>query len=409
MMRVHRTKRRSVRTSRRFTAARVRFAASSGAILLFTASVTPSWAQQATGGAELPDAPLPQSSTAQADAKTGHAMISGVVSDIRGGLVSGATITLTLRGRDVATGISAADGSFHFLALEAGTYSVVIASPGLETFLSPAIALKTDERFELPDVALPIASASETVNVVMTQAQVADEELKAETQQRVFGVFPNFYTSFLWNAAPLNPKQKLKLSLRTITDPVAFAGSAVVAGIETGRNTFPEWGQGADGYGKRIAAAYGDQVFGRLIGSALYPSLFRQDPRYFFMGPNHPMRERLKHALLNGIEARGDNGKWQPNYSHILGNASAGALSTVYHPASNSPQKLAGLNALVGVLGGSVQGLVREFVTSRVTHKVPPYANGKPVDRAVAATVAPPAPSEPSSVPASGTTAPAKP
>ena len=108
------------------------------------------------------------------------------------------------------------------------------------------------------------------------------------------------------------------------------------------------------------------------------------------MGPAYSVKKRVKHALLAGVEARGDNGKWQPNFSHILGNASAGALSTAYHPASNSAGSLALDNALIGLIGGSVQGLVREFVTSRITHKVPSYAKGKPAEApAPAAPLAP--------------------
>ena len=337
--------------------------------------------QAATSGSDsLPEAPMPQQAAGQAAPKVGHASIAGIVSDIRGGLVGGAQITLTFKGHDIETVTSLPDGRFRFPALDAGQYNVVISAPGLETFLSPLIVLKAEEHLELPDVALPIASATETVNVVMTQSQVADEELKLETQQRVFGVFPNFYTSFLWNAAPLNTKQKFKLSLRTTLDPIVFVTTGVVAGIEQARNTFPEYGDDADAYGKRYGAAFGDAFIGRTLGSAVFPSIFRQDPRYFFMGPDHPFKQRFKHAIFAGLIARGDNGKWQPNYSHVAGNASAGALSTLYHPDNYSAGGLALRNGLIGIAGGGIQGLVREFVTSRITHKVPAYAKGKPTE-----------------------------
>ena len=339
--------------------------------------------------AELPDAPVPQQQPAPAPPRAGHASIAGVVSDIRGGLVNGAHITLTFKGHDVETETSAADGSFAFRALEPGQYNVVISAAGLETFLSPLIVLKAEEHYLLPDIALPVASATETVNVVMTQSQVADEELKLETKQRVLGVFPNFYTSFLWNAAPLNTKQKFKLSLRTTLDPIVFLTTGVVAGIEQERNTFPEYGDDADAYGKRYGAAFGDAFIGRTLGSAVFPSIFRQDPRYFFMGPEHSTKQRFKHAILAGLIARGDNGKWQPNYSHIAGNASAGAISTLYHPDNYSAGGLALRNGLIGIAGGGIQGLVREFVTSRITHKVPSYAKGKPAPANASASTPP--------------------
>jgi hypothetical protein len=152
----------------------------------------------------------------------------------------------------------------------------------------------------------------------------------------------------------------------------------VVAGIEQANNTFPDYGRGGEGYGKRYGAAYGDAFIGRTLGSAIFPSIFRQDPRYFYMGPASPTKARLKHALLAGLVARGDNGHWQPNYSHIAGNAAAGAVSTLYHPDANSAGELAADNALIGIAGGAFQGLLREFLWSHFTSRVPSYAQGKP-------------------------------
>jgi hypothetical protein len=350
--------------------------------LLAAASASTLFAQQtliaiATNLPEAPSALIAQEAPHPQAAIPGA--ISGTVSDIRGGLIPGAAITLTEKGHATERKIvSDSEGNFTFADVPPGSYTVVIASPGLETFQSPLILLRPGEKYELPDIALPIASASTTVNVVMTQSQVADEELKIETTQRVFAIFPNFYTSFLWNAAPLNTRQKFKLSLRATTDPVAFVTAGIVAGIEQADNTFPGYGDDAASYGKRYAAAYGDALLGRTIGSAIFPSIFHQDPRYFYMGPASPTRARLKHALLAGLVARGDNGRWQPNYSHIAGNAAAGALSSVYHPASNSAGSLAAANALIGIGGGAFQGLIREFLWDHFTSKVPSYAKGKP-------------------------------
>ena len=199
--------------------------------------------------------------------KEADASISGIVSDIRGGLVAGAEISLDEKSRpDQRHATSDDDGHFKFSDLAAGSYSVVIASPGLETFQSPAILLRAGERYELPSIALPIASTSTTVDVVMTQSQIADEEIKLETSQRIVGIFPNFYTAFLWNSAPMNARQKFKLSLHATTDPVAFFTAGVVAGIEQAHNTFPDYGSGIEGYGKRYGAAYGDAFIGRTLG-----------------------------------------------------------------------------------------------------------------------------------------------
>jgi len=193
----------------------------------------------------------------------------------------------------------------------------------------------------------------------------------------VLGIFPNFYTSFVYDAAPLNTRQKFKLSLRSVTDPVAFIGPAITAGIETGRDTFPSWGQDGPSYAKRYAAAYGDELLTRMFSYSIYPAIFHQDPRYFYMGPTNKTSTRFWHAALSGIVTRADNGHLQPNYSHMLGSASAGAMSSVYHPASDSAGYLAALNFAIGLGTHGGQALIREFVLPRFTTHVPDYAKGK--------------------------------
>lgn len=340
---------------------------------------------------ELPDAPsMQQPAHSQTGATALPATVSGNVSDIGGGLVPGATVKLLGKGHPeprLTTSDSA--GNFTFTGVAPGSYTVEIIAPGLESFLSPAINLRPGEKYELPEVGLPIATANTSVEVFATSEAVAEREIKAETQQRVLGVVPNFYTSFLWNAAPLNTRQKFKLSFRATTDPVVFISTGIVAGIEQKQNTFPEYGDDAAGFGKRYGAAFGDAFIGRTLGSAVFPSIFRQDPRYFYMGPAHSTAKRFKHAVLAGLIARGDNGKWQPNYSHVLGNASAGAISTLYHPDSNSVASLALDNALIGVAGGGFQALLREFVWPHITTKVPAYAKGKPPAAGTPATSTP--------------------
>lgn len=332
--------------------------------------------------ANLPDAPNMRGAQQMPNPQISQlpGIVTGIVSDIRGGLVPRATVVLSAKGASEQQTITTdGEGNFSFKAVPPGSYTVTISSPGLETFLSPVFLVRPGQFYELPAIALPIAPESTTVNVVVTQSEVADDQIKAEVQQRILGVVPNFYTSFIWNAAPLNTRQKFKISFRSIIDPTVFLGTGIVAAIEQHQNTFPEYGCCLGGYGKRYGAAFADATIGRIIGSAVFPSILRQDPRYFYLGPASSTGKRLKHALLAGVVARGDNGRWQPNYSHILGNASAGAISTLYHPASNSAASLALDNAIIGVAGGAFQGIFREFVWPRFTTKVPAYATGKPV------------------------------
>ena len=92
------------------------------------------------------------------------------------------------------------------------------------------------------------------------------------------------------------------------------------AGVEQAGNTFAGYGQGAQGYGKRFGANYADGLSDTMIGGAILPSLFKQDPRYFYKGTG-TIRSRAMYAIANAVICKGDNGRWQPNYSAHSGRA----------------------------------------------------------------------------------------
>ena len=123
-------------------------------------------------------------------------------------------------------------------------------------------------------------------------------------QQRVGGVIPNFYSTYDWNAPPMLAKQKFQLSIRSIIDPVSFLAVAGIAGAEQYKNVFPAYGGGIEGYGKRYGAALANHVSGNLLGRAVYPSIFHQDPRYFYKGKGS-IRSRALYAISARCDRQG--------------------------------------------------------------------------------------------------------
>jgi hypothetical protein len=331
-----------------------------------------------TGEIDLPDAPGRESLSSQSRDPQSGASISGIVLDINGGLVPGASIVLENQAGQVER-VTAADSSglFSFHNLTTGTYRVRITALGLQPFESNELTLHAGERYQLPLLALPIAPATVSVTVTATQEQIAQEQVIAEIQQRVFGIFPNFYTSFIWDAAPLKPKQKFHLAFRAAVDPVTFLTTGMLSGIQQGLDTYPDYGQGAEGYAKRYGADFGDLFIGRMIGAAVLPSILHQDPRYFYQGTGG-IKSRAWHALSAAFVCRGDNGHSQFNYSHILGNLAAGGISNLYRPDADRGVALVFDNALLHTAATATGNLVREFGLRKVTTKVPSYAKGKP-------------------------------
>ena len=277
----------------------------------------------------FPDAPLPTQASSQLGAigpqAAGTGEISGTVLDTNGDVVEGAHITLSgSAGFNRRTVVSGSDGQFAFAGLPAGVYKITVSGQGMSTFTSSPIPLQAGQFLIAPRIALSVSGGSTSVTVSGNKEELAEEQVHIAVQQRVLGVIPNFYSSYDWNAPPMEAKQKLQLGVRSVLDPVSFLAVAGIAGAEQYENVFPAYGSGIEGYGKRFGAALATHVSADLLSRAVYPAIFHQDPRYFYKGKGS-IRSRALYAISAAVMTRDDNGKWRPNYSNVLGNFSAGA------------------------------------------------------------------------------------
>jgi hypothetical protein len=188
-----------------------------------------------------------------------------------------------------------------------------------------------------------------------------------EEKQRVLGSIPNFYVTYLPDPVPLNAKQKFELAWKTVLDPVTFLVVGGLSGVQQAQNHFRGYGQGAEGYGKRFGANYGDTVTGTFIGGAILASLLKQDPRYFYKGTGG-VRARFLYAIANAVICKGDNKRWQANYSNILGNIASGGISNLYYPAQDrNGAELTFANAGIGIGSGAFTNLLQEFLLRKLT------------------------------------------
>ncbi|MGD0125706.1 MAG: carboxypeptidase-like regulatory domain-containing protein [Terriglobia bacterium] len=298
--------------------------------------------------------------------------INGTVVDRSGDHVVGALVTLTRENQSSKQRVLSGDnGQFTFANLVPGTFRITITARNFTTQTFSGI-LHPGESYMVPPISLALVTATTQVQVVAAGTEVAEEEIKLQEKQRVLGILPNFYVSYVHDAFPLNSKQKFELAWKSTIDPVTIILTAATAGIEQARNDFSGYGQGAQGYGKRFGAAYADAAIGTFIASAILPSLLKQDPRYFYKGTGSK-RSRILYAIANLAVCKGDNKRWQPNYSNILGSLAAGGISNLYYPAKDRGATLTFENAFIGIGAGAVVNLAQEFVLRRLTPKVPDY------------------------------------
>jgi hypothetical protein len=175
------------------------------------------------------------------------------------------------------------------------------------------------------------ASQNTAQDSAEAQRQKSAEILKQQEQQRIMGVMATFNTTTNQNAPPLTPGQKFQLYFKSEIDPWPFGLAAVIAGIGQADDSFPEYGQGMQGYAKRFGAAYGDAFIGNFWGNAVLPTILHEDPRYFQMGTGSIFRRALW-ASTSTVWCKRDNGSWGPNYSNVIGNLIGAAISNVYYP-----------------------------------------------------------------------------
>jgi hypothetical protein len=323
----------------------------------------------------LPDAPLPQfppqNTSGQSSSAEGAAALSGIVFDATGAAIPGALVSLTnADGGQTRRLTSGSQGGFSFTGLPAGSYLITISAKGFAPFTSTQIDLGPQQVYQVSNLTLTVESIGTEVTVRPTEV-IAAEQIKAEEKQRLIGVFPNFYTSYVHDPAPMTTKQKFSLATHDSFDPVSLIADGVVAGIEQANDTFPGYGYGAAGYGKRFAAQFGDGRTSDFLSHAVFPALFHQDPRYFYQGTGS-FKSRLIHAASFAIITRSDSGKPMPNYSYFLGDIGSGALSNLYYPHADRGVGLVVTNAAIGIAGKAGGAILREFFSKRITTNVPP-------------------------------------
>jgi hypothetical protein len=193
---------------------------------------------------------------------------------------------------------------------------------------------------ELKDPAAPQASGQSTSQTPPAQAPqaapqepprqipaVADQTIGLLSRRSIF--FPDLATTL----KPLSPEQKFKLFLDQTIAPSTLVSAVVTAGYRQAENTYPGYGQGWGGYGRRFGAAMANSASTNFLGTFLIPSLLHQDPRYFIsLRPS--FRKKMEYALTRQIITRTDDGRSTFNWSRVIGVIGAESIANIYLPAS---------------------------------------------------------------------------
>ena len=295
--------------------------------------------------------------------------ISGTVTDAQGEIVPGATVKLDGPSQNQQTAVANDNGLFEIDHVAPGTpFALTVSAQGFADWKSPAIVLQPGQFEIVNDIKLTLEGDVASVTVTASREELAVEQVKLEEQQRVLGFIPNFYVVYDHNAAPLTPKLKFELALKVSIDPITFAGTSFLASLNQAAH-YPNYVEGAKGYGQRFGAIYANDITDIMVGGAILPSLLHQDPRYFYQGTG-TKKSRLLHALSSPIICKGDNGRWQPNYSSLGGYLASGAIANAYYPPSNRGAGLVANIFAVDLSANVANGVIQEFVLRKLTPSI---------------------------------------
>jgi hypothetical protein len=209
-------------------------------------------------------------------------------------------------------------------------------------------------------------------------ATTGKSKLEKETgtvNDRIFDVLPNYGTVENASELPrLSTGQKYRIATASVFDWASYPFNATLAAIAQAKNDPASWGQGWGAYAERFGESFADNSIGTYMTVAIFPSLLREDPRYYQMGKG-TFSHRAVYAASRLFVTRTDSGDDRFNYSESIGNAAAAAISNVYHPAED---RTAGRNAdtfAFLILYDGLSNEIKEFwpdIRRKVFHKQNP-------------------------------------
>jgi hypothetical protein len=211
---------------------------------------------------------------------------------------------------------------------------------------------------------------SPTLLFSQTSSDSTSQTQPAEAK-RLFGIVPNFRTSpSLQNYEPITPKEKFSIAAQDAFDRGTIILAAAFAGESQLTSADRSFGQGAQGYGRYFITSYADYIIGDYMTEGVFPTLLHQDPRYFRKGTGSGLG-RLGYACGQIFITHGDNGKTQVNYSELVGNSVAVAISQSYYPDTRDPSDaVSKLGMQLGV--DMASNVLKEFwpdIARKFSHK----------------------------------------
>lgn len=221
-----------------------------------------------------------------------------------------------------------------------------------------------DDAAALPDAPSPTVSSSAAdapQSTTGSGAPATDGSGEGKQTKRILGIVPNFRSvSADQKLPPQTVKDKFKTTLQDNFDYSSFIFVGALAGVAMAENSYPQFHQGAAGYGRYYWHSLADQTSENTFVEFLLPSALHQDSRYYTLGHGGILK-RGAYSFSRTLITRGDDGREEPNYSEVVGAGAASGISDLYYPGVDRTWTKTGQRWLTNVILDGATFTVKEF------------------------------------------------
>ena len=188
-----------------------------------------------------------------------------------------------------------------------------------------------------PEAALPNAPSPQNTQSSASapppkEALPPIEDNVGRQTKRILGIVPNFRSvSANQKLPPQTGKEKMVSTLQDSFDYSAITFSAGMAAVAQAQDSYPQFHQGAAGYGRYFWHTFADQTNENFWVGGFMPMMLRQDTRYYTLG-HGGLLKRGAYSFTRVLVTRGDDQSRQPNYSEVVGAGIGSSISSLYYP-----------------------------------------------------------------------------
>lgn len=156
-------------------------------------------------------------------------------------------------------------------------------------------------------------------------------------------------------------RQKIRNFAFDAFGPYAFAGAAIAGGVDQAETRPPEWGQGWDAYGVRVANSFGISLVTTTTRYGLAEA-FREDTLYYRCNCRG-FFSRFEHAMISTVTARrGDDGHRAFSFPAVAAPYAGTMAATLgWYPGRFSAMDGFRMGSY-NLLGQAAQNLAIEFI-----------------------------------------------